>query len=92
MKINFFYLGNAIPLAVSAIAAEGDILELGLGMFSTPILHKIAYDKNVEFYSVETDEKWAAKFKHYALTKSHYVNVSFSNFYFCIFAFFNPII
>jgi hypothetical protein len=61
---------------------DGDFLELGLGMYSTPILHKIAYDKNVEFHSVETDTNWAAKFKHYSLTKSHFVYVSSKNYLF----------
>jgi hypothetical protein len=60
---------------VSALLVEGDFLELGLGLYSTPILHKIAYEKNVKFHSVETDYVWAAKFKHYNLTKNHFVYV-----------------
>ena len=74
------FSGNAIPLTVSALLAEGDILELGLGKYSTPILHKIAVDKNVEFHSVETDQNWSVKFKHYKLTKNHYIHVSFPKY------------
>jgi len=64
------------------LVAEGDILELGLGMFSTPILHKIAHEKNVDLYSIETDYQWAAKFKHYKLTKGHFVNVRINNYFY----------
>ena len=77
LPYDYKYGSNSIPMAVSALLAEGDFLELGLGMFSTPLLHKIAVDKNVKAYSIDSQHDWALKFTFYNLTDNHlvYVNI-----------------
>lgn len=62
---------NSIPLAVSALLTDGDILELGMGLYSTPMLHRIAAATNRVLYSVDTDYEWLKKFIIYNSTRSH---------------------
>lgn len=71
------YGSNSIPLTVSCLIAEGNYLELGMGSFSTPLLHKIAADYNRVTFSVDTDQEWVKKFISYNTSRNHrlfYVN------------------
>lgn len=71
LPLDFRYGSNAIPLAVAALSARGDLLELGMGMFSTPLLHKIAIDQNRLLVSVDTELGWVQKFTGYNSTQHH---------------------
>jgi len=73
LPLDFRYGSNSIPLALSTLLTTGDILELGMGMFSTPLLHKIAADHNRKFVSVDTEFGWIQKFVSYNLTSMHRV-------------------
>jgi len=44
---------------------EGEVLEFGTGWNSTPIMHLICGFQNRHLTSIETDAKWADKFKEY---------------------------
>lgn len=67
------YSTHTIPLVVSALFTEGPILELGMGLHSTPILHKIGLDFNRFVVSVETDKKWMEKFNFYNDSETHLI-------------------
>lgn len=76
LPYDYKYGSNSIPLAVSALLAEGDFLELGMGKFSTPLLHKIAADKKVKIYSIDTENEWVLKYAFYNRTDNHLVYVN----------------
>lgn len=65
------YGSNAIPLVISALMTQGDMLELGMGMFSTPILSKIAIEYKRKLISVDTEKNWVDKFIGYNSTELH---------------------
>lgn len=66
------YGSNAVPLTMAALAAPpGDFLELGMGFYSTPLLHKIARDQQRRLVSVDTDFDWMNKFIIYNSTSLH---------------------
>ena len=70
--LDYYYGSNLIPLALAAlISPPGDFLELGMGLFSTPLLHKIARDQERHVISVDTDLEWMSKFIIYNLTSTH---------------------
>lgn len=71
LPLDFTYGGNLIPLVISTLITTGDMLELGVGSFSTPVMHKIATDFNRRIVSVDTDSKWMSKFLLYNQTRSH---------------------
>ncbi len=63
--------GSHIPILVTVLNhTNGDILELGSGYYSTPVIHQYASkDRNV--ITVESDGKWMAFFKDRFSTKNH---------------------
>ena len=72
LPLSFDYGSNAIPLTLAAlIAPSGSFLELGMGLFSTPLLHKIANDRGLDLVSVDTDFNWMKKFTFYNSTRYH---------------------
>lgn len=72
LPLSFDYGSNAIPLTLAAlIAPSGSFLELGMGLFSTPLLHKIAHDRRINLVSVDTDFDWMKKFTFYNSTRYH---------------------
>lgn len=73
LPIDYKYGSNSIPLAVAALSTKGDILELGMGMFSTPLLHKVAIDQGRKLVSVDTEFEWVEKFAPYNISSSHKV-------------------
>ena len=44
-------------------ATQGDILEMGTGAFSTPMLHNLTRSAGRGLVSAETDSAWLSKFK-----------------------------
>ena len=77
LPLDYKYGSNSIPLAVAcilAISSSGDaILELGMGSFSTPLLHSIAASNQRMLVSVDTDLNWLEKFLIYNKTSNHLI-------------------
>lgn len=73
LPLDMKYGSNAIPLTVSTLLTNQPVLELGMGMFSTPLLHNIAADQNREIISIDTNFEWLNKFIIYNKTSNHRV-------------------
>ena len=71
LPLDYKYGSNSIPLAVATLLTTGDILELGMGTFSTPLLHNIGADLNRQVVSIDTDLNWLNKFIFYNNTSTH---------------------
>lgn len=71
LPLDMKYGSNSIPLTVATLLTSGDILELGMGMFSTPLLHNIATDQKRQMVSIETNYDWLQKFIIYNKTINH---------------------
>ena len=82
LPLDYTYGSNSIPLTVASLISKGDLLELGMGLFSTPLLHNIAAHNNRKIVSVDTSYDWLKRFLIYNLTKTHEIyHVSESNLY-----------
>lgn len=76
LPLDYRHGSNLIPLTMAALIVTGDMLELGMGLFSTPVLHKIAVDFKRQLVSVDTDQKWLHKFILYNQTSAfHRINL-----------------
>lgn len=53
-------------LLACVLSTEGPVLELGVGHFSTPILHAVCEVLRRTLVSVEKDPQWAAQFQNLA--------------------------
>jgi len=55
------------PLLIHTVntITGGDVLELGMGDNSTPLLHLLCGKLNRKLFSYETDMEWYNKYKHY---------------------------
>ena len=60
------YATHIEPLINAALETEGDILELGCGDYSTPILSAIALHRGNRFVVNSSDPEWANRFRNYA--------------------------
>lgn len=54
-------------LWAAAKASQGDILEMGTGAFSTPMLHNLTGETGRNLVSAETDSGWLSKFQDQGL-------------------------
>ena len=50
-------------LWAAAKATQGDVLEMGTGAFSTPMLHNLTASAGRRLVSAETDSAWLSKFQ-----------------------------
>ena len=50
-------------LWAAAKASKGDVLEMGTGAFSTPMLHNLTASAGRRLVSAETDSAWLSKFQ-----------------------------
>lgn len=73
LPFNYGYGSNAIPLVVASLVTSGDLLELGMGSFSTPLLHRLAVDTGKQVVSIDTDINWVNNFVPYNKTMNHKV-------------------
>lgn len=64
---------NLIPLTVAALATTGDILEIGMGKFSTPLLHDISSNFDRDLTSVDSNRDWVNQFVNYNSSSYHKV-------------------
>lgn len=53
------------PLLACICQTGGPVLELGIGHFSTPILHSVCTNLGRKLVSVEDNEEWYKAFRHY---------------------------
>ncbi len=69
MQVSADY-GTHLPCLIKAISkTTGDVLEMGMGLFSTPFLHYACTISQRNLVSYETDKGWAKWFIKY-----HYAN------------------
>ena len=54
-------------LWAAAKASQGDVLEMGTGNFSTPMLHNLTGSAGRSLVSAETDSAWLSKFQEQGL-------------------------
>ena len=54
-------------LWAAAKASQGDVLEMGTGAFSTPMLHNLTGLAGRSLVSAETDSAWLSKFQEQGL-------------------------
>ncbi|OHB92410.1 MAG: hypothetical protein A2Z57_12070 [Planctomycetes bacterium RIFCSPHIGHO2_12_39_6] len=70
MKNKFIPTNNDLsyyPLLYKALEdTVGDIIEMGTGHGSTPLLHEYCTSRRRKLHSYETDKKWLAKFEQTA--------------------------
>ncbi len=57
------YSTHLEPLVKAAIESNGDILELGCGDYSTPLLASIALNRGKKLYVKSSDARWANQYK-----------------------------
>lgn len=72
-NLNDRYGSHAIPLITAGLITVGDILELGIGRYSTPAFNKIAKDQKKFLLSVESELSWMQNFVHLNDTKTHLI-------------------
>src|SRR3990167_10799577 len=65
MNVSGNYGTHLAPLIKAVGKTNGDILELGMGIFSTPFLHYTAILNNRKLVSVENFKEWAKFFIYY---------------------------
>ena len=75
LPYDYAFGSQLIPLVVASFLSDGDLLELGMGFYSTPVLHKLAVDKEKIAFSIETNAEWAQKFEFYKETSTHQMHV-----------------
>ena len=63
MKVSLNYGTHLAPLMKAVRKTTGDILELGMGVFSTPFLHYTSILENRKVVSVENFQNWAKFFR-----------------------------
>jgi hypothetical protein len=67
--------GTHIPVLINALRqSEGDVLELGLGISSTPLLHMLCADQDRKLFSFDNDETFIEMFKKYR-SGSHQIDL-----------------
>jgi hypothetical protein len=63
---------HLVPLMACVCETMGPVLEIGIGHFSTPVLHAVCEAMGRDLVSVEQNEEWYEEFKSYS-NKSHRV-------------------
>jgi hypothetical protein len=61
-----------MPALAEALArSSGDVVEFGIGHFSTPFLSAYCNATNRKLFSIETNEEWFNEFKHLGSNGHH---------------------
>lgn len=61
---------HLVPLMACITATRGPVLEVGIGHWSTPLLHRYCVAAGRRLVSIESDREWAKLFMH--LNVSHH--------------------
>lgn len=65
MSINSSHSGtHSVPLAITCMNTAGPVLEMGCGLYSTPLLHAICNKQVRRLHTVDHAEAWLKKFAH----------------------------
>lgn len=64
---------HVIPLTVGALISSGDLLEVGMGIHSTSLLHRIGTDLRRNLVSVEDEYDWLKQFLIFNQTRNHQI-------------------
>jgi len=67
------YASYMAPLVACLAATTGNVLELGLGFWSTPFLHRYCLATNRMLVSMDSDQDWAARLMHMDIPGHHHV-------------------
>ncbi len=73
LPFDYGFGSNSIPLTITSLLTTGDVLELGMGFFSTPLLSNVTSDYDRRLVSVDTKFEWLSKFLDYNKTQNHNV-------------------
>lgn len=65
MKFNSHYSSHLPVLIKALLITQGDVLELGTGIFSTPIIHWLCVPHKRYVYSLEYDPKYLAMVENF---------------------------
>lgn len=69
VKCNY---GSHLPVLVKALSlSNGPVLEMGMGFFSTPVLHWLCFGAGRELWSYENDPFWTTAFRDFPTDKHH---------------------
>lgn len=72
LNISALY-GTHLPALIKAMEkTSGDVLEMGMGVFSTPFLHYQCMLQNRQLTSYENSAAWAGFFLHYAYPNNNH--------------------
>lgn len=64
MRLPSINYGTHLPALIKAVSVSyGPILELGMGLYSTPFLHWACYQDKRPLVSLETDQEYCQAFK-----------------------------
>jgi hypothetical protein len=74
MTLSGNYGTHLAPLIQAVNKTKGDILELGIGIFSTPYLHYQALLSKRHLTSIDNNEGWVNKFKTSEVSGHRYQN------------------
>lgn len=71
MNVSIRY-STFLPVLMEAMKrTTGDVLELGPGVFSTPVLHWLCHEQKRNLLTIETDPKWSRFCNKYYRTQYH---------------------
>jgi hypothetical protein len=80
------YGTHLVPLIAAVMATKGDVLELGMGDFSTPMLHELLKRTDRLLVSIENDKEWFKNFsdlgndKHFLYNSKYNIVITNLNF------------
>jgi len=71
MNVSIRYSSH-LPVLMEAVKrTTGDVLELGPGVFSTPVLHWMCQEQKRNLLTIETDKMWSKFCRQYYRTNLH---------------------
>lgn len=63
---NYPHWGSHLPILMKVVRmTTGPVLELGIGLFSTPVLHWLCYETKRELVSYDQDRGYLKMFRNY---------------------------
>lgn len=68
------YATHLPPLIAAVLYLKGNVVEMGSGHFSTPILHEILKNTNRKLYTFDHDQSWLDNFL-YLQTENHIIRL-----------------
>lgn len=80
------YASYMSPLVACLAASDGPVLELGMGHWSSPFLHRYCLAAGRYLRSVDEDPAWIEPFKQYNLVSYHEVGFGIYDFVFEFYA------